>query len=79
MFKGALAVPVTTALFGSTALVSSAGPAKATGVAAAFRELASGVDETHHVADGYEMQIVMRWGDPLAAGLARVRSRASDA
>ncbi len=70
IFKGALAVPVTTALFGSTALVSSAGPGKASGVAAAFRELAGGVDETHHVADGYDMQIVMRWGDPIAPGLA---------
>ncbi len=70
MFKGALAVPVTTALFGSTALVSSAGPAKATSVATAFRELAGGVDETHHVAEGYELQVLMRWGDPIAPGLS---------
>lgn len=30
-----------------------------------FKEIASGVDETHHVADGYDAQILLRWGDPV--------------
>jgi secreted PhoX family phosphatase len=32
-----------------------------------FKELASGVDETHHVAEGYNAQILLRWGDPVFA------------
>lgn len=32
-----------------------------------FEELARGVDGTHHVAPGYNADIVIRWGDPLFA------------
>lgn len=32
-----------------------------------FKEIASGVDETHHVADGYDAKILLRWGDPVFA------------
>ena len=75
MLKGSLGVAAATALFGTAAL-TAADPARAKAAAAfAFRELASGVDETHHVAEGYEADIVIRWGDPLAEGLRGVRSR----
>lgn len=30
-----------------------------------FTELARGLDETHHVAEGYRADLLMRWGDPL--------------
>ena len=30
-----------------------------------FRELAHGLDETLHVAEGYSCQVLLRWGDPL--------------
>ncbi|GBU17498.1 MULTISPECIES: PhoX family phosphatase [Methylobacterium] len=30
-----------------------------------FPELRAGVDETLHVAEGYETQVLLRWGDPL--------------
>ncbi|WP_119422823.1 PhoX family protein [Desertibaculum subflavum] len=33
-----------------------------------FAELPLGLDETHHVAAGYEAQILIRWGDPVIAG-----------
>jgi secreted PhoX family phosphatase len=66
MLKGSLAVTAATALFGTTAL-TAAGPAHAAGFA--FTELGNGVDETHHVAEGYEADILIRWGDPLADGL----------
>lgn len=34
----------------------------------AFKEVAHGTTETHVVAEGYEAQTLMRWGDPLEAG-----------
>ena len=33
----------------------------------AFREIERGSDETHHVAEGYEAQRLVSWGDPLFA------------
>ncbi|MCB1738381.1 MAG: PhoX family phosphatase [Gammaproteobacteria bacterium] len=30
-----------------------------------FREIRHGVDETHHVAQGYRADVLIRWGDPL--------------
>ncbi len=33
-----------------------------------FPELPHGMTETHAVADGYEVQTLMRWGDPVTAG-----------
>ena len=32
-----------------------------------FKELASGIDERHHVAEGYDADILIRWGDPIFA------------
>ncbi|MGE0055836.1 MAG: PhoX family phosphatase [Hyphomicrobium sp.] len=33
-----------------------------------FTELAAGTDETHHVAEGYDADILIRWGDGVLAG-----------
>ncbi|MEZ5785966.1 MAG: PhoX family phosphatase [Xanthobacteraceae bacterium] len=33
-----------------------------------FPEVSAGVDETHHVAEGYDADILMRWGDPVLPG-----------
>ena len=41
----------------------AAGPSTLT-----FPEIAVGLDETHHVPEGYEAQILIRWGDPLLPG-----------
>lgn len=30
-----------------------------------FKELKRGVDRTHHVAEGYDADVLIRWGDPL--------------
>lgn len=69
MLKGTLAVPVTTLLFGEAAMLTSSGPARAAGVASAFREVDGGVDEHDHVAEGYSKQVLLRWGDAIAPGL----------
>jgi uncharacterized protein len=68
LLKGALAVAAATALFGTSAL-TAADPARAAAAGFVFPELASGVDETHHVAEGYDADILIRWGDPLTEGL----------
>ncbi|MFZ3033442.1 MAG: PhoX family phosphatase [Parvibaculum sp.] len=33
-----------------------------------FKEVRRGVDETHHVAEGYDANILIRWGDPIVSG-----------
>ena len=30
-----------------------------------FDELKAGIDETHHIAEGYHADILLRWGDPI--------------
>ena len=65
-----LGVTTMTALFGGLALGSWSGPLKAAAVGHAFRELPAGVDESHHVAEGYDAEVLIRWGDPLVPGLA---------
>ena len=67
--RGSLAVSATTALFGATALTA---PGRAQAATAAdsryvFDELAWGNDEKHHIAEGYNADILVRWGDPITA------------
>jgi secreted PhoX family phosphatase len=69
ILKGSLAVTAATALFGTAALEGGPRAARAAGAEFTFPELASGVDETHHVAEGYEANVVIRWGDPLAVDM----------
>lgn len=33
-----------------------------------FRDVVAGIDAHHHVAEGYEAQILIRWGDPVLTG-----------
>ena len=36
-----------------------------------FREVSAGVDEKHHVAEGYDADVLIRWGDPVLPGAPR--------
>ena len=45
------------------AAAQEAGPSSLT-----FKELAHTLNEQHHVAEGYDMQVLIRWGDPVVAG-----------
>ena len=69
VLRGMLGVAATTSLFGTSALIAP-NKAHAAGNAPSrytFDELTWGNDETHHVAEGYDAQILLRWGDPVLA------------
>ncbi|HEY8580187.1 MAG TPA: alkaline phosphatase PhoX, partial [Beijerinckiaceae bacterium] len=33
-----------------------------------FKEIAAGSDATHHIAEGYDANVLIRWGDPVTPG-----------
>ena len=71
VMKGTLAVSAATALFGTTAISSR--PAHGQMAASSryvFDELAWGNDEQHHIAKGYNADILIRWGDPIFPSMA---------
>ena len=59
--RGLVAAGAATALSGMPA--QAAGPSTLT-----FRELTLGMDDTQHVPEGYEAQVLIRWGDAVEAG-----------
>lgn len=62
VLKGALATGVAATLIPAVPLSASAARDRF-----AFAEAEAGIDETHHVADGYRADILIRWGDPVLA------------
>ncbi|MBS3648954.1 PhoX family phosphatase [Pseudaminobacter sp. 19-2017] len=65
--RGTLAVSAIAATVSPLALVT-AEKARAEGASAfTFDEIEAGVDEKHHVAAGYDADILLRWGDPVFA------------
>lgn len=76
MLKGSLGATAAAALFGTAALTGASGQARANSAAFNFAELSSGVDETHHVAEGYQADILIRWGDALFEGMGPFDPRA---
>jgi secreted PhoX family phosphatase len=66
LLKGALAVSAISATVGTTALIAAdEARAQAKGSAFSFKEVEAGVDDKHHVAEGYDADILLRWGDGL--------------
>lgn len=71
LLKGSLAVSAIAATVGPAALLTAEKAqaamdgAAANGSAFRFVEVEAGVDETHHVAEGYDAEVLLRWGDPL--------------
>jgi hypothetical protein len=60
----------------ATAAIAAAGPvlgapprpAFASGGSPTFTEIQHGMDTTHHVAPGYDADVLIRWGDPVLPG-----------
>jgi secreted PhoX family phosphatase len=68
LLKGALAVSAISATVGTLALeTAEQAQAQAPKSAFAFSEVEAGVDADHHVAEGYDAQVLLRWGDPVTA------------
>src|SRR5882757_345796 len=69
MLRGALAVSAISAVVGPAAFLSNSRPAQAAAASRyVFEELQAGVDTKHHVAPGYDADILIRWGDPVVKG-----------
>jgi secreted PhoX family phosphatase len=67
LVRGALAVSAIAAAVSPLAL-AAADRARAQGASTPsfnFREVAAGSDEKHHVAEGYDADILIRWGDKV--------------
>lgn len=67
----------------ATGILAAATPAfgaraAMTAPAFAFTPIAHGVDETHHVAPGHSVDILMRWGDPVLPGAPAFDPRTID-
>jgi secreted PhoX family phosphatase len=69
LLKGSLAVSAIAATVGPMALLT-ADRAQAQGVATrfSFPEVEAGVDADHHVAEGYDVDVLLRWGDAVEPG-----------
>ncbi|MDL2397319.1 PhoX family protein [Rhizobium mayense] len=63
--QGSLAVSAIAATVGPLALVSAEKARAAGGSAFAFKEVEAGVDADHHVAEGYDASVLLRWGDGI--------------
>jgi uncharacterized protein len=65
MMRGALAVTVMSAAVSPAAIAAAQGAN--TTPSFNFKEIAAGSDERHHVAEGYDADILIRWGDKVLA------------
>jgi secreted PhoX family phosphatase len=66
LLKGSLAAAAIAATLGPKALAAGGqAAASASPTRFDFKEIEAGVDQTHHVAEGYDAQVLLRWGDPI--------------
>jgi secreted PhoX family phosphatase len=66
LIKGLLATTAMAAL--APALLRARSATAAEPAAFGFTEVPHGVDEMHHVAPGYDADVLIRWGDPVLPG-----------
>ena len=66
--KGMLAVTALSATGFAGLLATTSGEALAAAATFQFDEISAGSDERHHVAPGYDAEVLIRWGDPVLPG-----------
>ncbi|MEK9969281.1 MAG: PhoX family phosphatase, partial [Ferrovibrio sp.] len=67
VLKGLMAGATVAGLGGLPDLSTQAHAQQAAAPRFTFTEISHGVDRTHHVAPGYDADILIRWGDPVTA------------
>ena len=67
LLKGLLGVSAAAALYGTSSIIAPRAAQAAAADRFNFTELAWGNDETHHIAEGYNADVLLRWGDPITA------------
>jgi secreted PhoX family phosphatase len=65
VMRGALAVTAISASISPLALIAAEQARAENASAFSFKEVTAGVDQAHHVAEGYDADILIRWGDPV--------------
>ncbi|GAA4127626.1 PhoX family phosphatase [Aminobacter aganoensis] len=65
--QGSLAVSAIAATVSPIAIILADDARAAGGSAFTFDEVAAGIDDKHHVAAGYDADVLLRWGDPIFA------------
>lgn len=65
--KGSMAVTAISATVSPIALLSASDAQAASTSAFSFPEVTAGVDADHHVAQGYDADVLLRWGDKVFA------------
>jgi secreted PhoX family phosphatase len=68
VIRGALGVAAIAATVGPLALAASHAARANSATRFPFKEVEAGVDVNHHVADGYNADVLIRWGDPVLQG-----------
>ncbi|HEX2725586.1 MAG TPA: alkaline phosphatase PhoX, partial [Beijerinckiaceae bacterium] len=80
LLKGALAVTAISATVSPLALSAAAKAQAQSGTPGfTFKEVEAGIDERHHIAEGYDADILIRWGDPIFADAPEFDPRAQTA
>lgn len=69
ILRGALAVSAISTTVSPLAFAATEKTFAATGASGFnFTEVAAGVDDKHYLPDGYQADVIMRWGDPVLSG-----------
>jgi secreted PhoX family phosphatase len=68
VLKGALGVAAIATAVSPLALLAAGDAGAQTASRFRFEEIEAGVDDNHHVAAGYDADILIRWGDPILPG-----------
>jgi uncharacterized protein len=68
ILKGTLGVAAIAATVGPLALAAADQARAQNGSRFQFKEVTAGTDEKHYVPEGYDAQVLIRWGDPVLPG-----------
>lgn len=68
LIKGVLGVTAMAAAVSPLALAAAGRASAQAGSRFRFDEVEAGVDANHHVASGYDADVLIRWGDPVVRG-----------